>query len=203
MKARIVRSCDGLERRQEERPGLPDDDRQRDQEARVDRQPHRRHERLADREGRELLVARRQLALERPDQVVVEDERDDEPDADRADADEEPLSQLFEVLDERRLLAVVSGDAAGVEGAWPSSRRARFRAAVSAARWCRCVPTGSVPVVWVASGFETPETESLNSRIPVPSDLPISGSRFAPKSSSATSRRPMISTGPMLDMRPA
>jgi Fe-S cluster assembly ATP-binding protein len=40
----------------------------------------------------------------------------------------------------------------------------------------------------------------LNSRIPLPSDRPISGSRFAPNSSRATSSRRMISGAPMFPM---
>jgi hypothetical protein len=40
------------------------------------------------------------------DDPVVEDEADDGPDEQSAEADEHPLAQLFEVLDERRLLAV-------------------------------------------------------------------------------------------------
>ena len=36
----------------------------------------------------------------------VEDEADDDADDQRAEADEQPLAQLLEVLDERRLLAV-------------------------------------------------------------------------------------------------
>src|SRR2546421_13039324 len=38
--------------------------------------------------------------------------------------------------------------------------------------------------------------ESLNSRIPLPSDFPISGRRFAPKRSSASNSSPAISRGP-------
>src|SRR6476646_2143090 len=38
--------------------------------------------------------------------------------------------------------------------------------------------------------------ESLNSRIPLPSDLPISGRRFAPNRSSASNSSPAISRGP-------
>src|SRR3954447_24677036 len=46
-------------------------------------------------------------------------------------------------------------------------------------------------------------TESLNSRMPEPSERPISGRRLAPKSSKATSSRRMISGAPMFGMRPA
>ena len=56
------------------------------------------------------------------------------------------------------------------------------------------LPTGSCVVVGVGS-VVLPVTESLNSRIPLPSDRPISGRRFAPKRRSATSRRRMISQG--------
>ena len=63
-KTRSIRACDGVEGGQEERPRLPDDDRQREQEPGVDREPQRRHERLADRQRRQLAVALRQLELE-------------------------------------------------------------------------------------------------------------------------------------------
>src|SRR5262249_17595267 len=75
-------------------------------EAGVDAEPDRRHERLADRERRELPVPRRKDELQGVDQAPVEDERDDEAEEQRADAREQPLAQLLEVLDERRLLAV-------------------------------------------------------------------------------------------------
>src|SRR4029077_5385680 len=87
-------------------PRLPDDHGQRDDEAGVEAQPHRGHERLADRERGPPPVPLRQRRGEEPDQVAVKDVRDDEPDEDRADADEEPLPQLLEMLDERRLLTV-------------------------------------------------------------------------------------------------
>ena len=72
----------------------------------VEADPHRRHERLADRQRQQLAVLRRQLVREQPDQAAVEDVGDDEADDQRAEADEEPLAQLFEVLDERCLFAV-------------------------------------------------------------------------------------------------
>ena len=39
-------------------------------------------------------------------EVAMEDVRDDEADDQRTEADEQPLTQLLEMLDERRLLAV-------------------------------------------------------------------------------------------------
>jgi Fe-S cluster assembly ATP-binding protein len=47
--------------------------------------------------------------------------------------------------------------------------------------------------VVVVTASSTPVTESLNSRIPLPSERPISGRRFAPKMSSSTTRRIMSS----------
>ena len=53
-------------------------------------------------------AAVRQLrAVSSVDQASVEDEADDRADDERADADEQPLAQLLEVLDERGLLAVL------------------------------------------------------------------------------------------------
>ena len=166
------------------------------QEARVDREPQRGHERLADRQRRQPAVALRQLQLEPVDQVPVEDVRDDEADEQRAEADEQPLPQLLEMLDERRLLAVPES------ARWADAHRIGYRT-VSFSRCgvgvVSCVPAGSCVVVSVWLGV-LPVTESLNSRIPLPSDRPISGRRFAPKRSRATSSRRMISGAPMFPM---
>ena len=59
----------------------------------------------------------RQRLLEPVDQVAVEDERDDRRDDDCAEADEEPLPELFEMLDERRLLAVLEATGQGATSA--------------------------------------------------------------------------------------
>ena len=45
------------------------------------------------------------------------------------------------------------------------------------------------------SGGVLPEIESLNSRMPVPRDRPISGNRLPPKSSSAISKRMAMCNG--------
>ena len=67
------------------------------------------------------------------DQLLVEDVADDEADDERAEADEEPLAQLLEVLDERRLLAVV--EATGQPRPhWLLRRRVRGLAALELAR---------------------------------------------------------------------
>src|SRR5581483_1401822 len=95
-----------LERRDEERPRLPEDDRQRDRGAEVERQPERRHERLADAEREQLAVLLRELVGQQADDAAVDHERGDPRDDDRADAHEEPLTQFLEMLDERGLLAV-------------------------------------------------------------------------------------------------
>ena len=49
----------------------------------------------------------RERQLEPVDEPLVQDEADDAADHDRAQADEHPLAQLVEVLDERSLLTVV------------------------------------------------------------------------------------------------
>jgi len=53
-----------------------------------------------------------------------------------------------------------------------------------------------------ASRGVSPLTDSLNSRMPDPSDRPISGRRLAPNSSSASPSRRTISMGPTFAMRP-
>ena len=144
----------------------------------------------------------------------VEHVADHAPDDDRAEADEHPLAQLVEMLDERRLLAVVQ--ATRKPGPrWPPNHRlpkrrrewtVRFRARARTTRdRCRRRP-GSVPLphpepVRVRPGpaaeapnearvdLRLPVTESLNSRMPEPSERPISGSRLAPNRSRARSEQ--------------
>ena len=138
----------------------------------------------------------------------VDDEADHGPDRDRRDDDEEALPQLVEMLDKRRLLAMIEatrkpdprhpqpsrerrlGDGlglllraaagAGAGAAGLDGRRQQEPAAGAAG----CGGGSSERVsIFVASC--TPVTESLNSLMPTPSERPISGSRFAPKSSRA------------------
>ena len=59
------------------------------------------------------------------------------------------------------------------------------RSGSEARRWC------------AGSSSSLPEIESLNSRMPLPSDRPISGSRFGPKTSNTTSSRIRISQMPI------
>ena len=96
-----------------------------------------------------------------------------------------------EVLDERRLLAVLRGGAADA--------RHRLRAVVvvfvlarglsgagcASAAGGNCAPELGLAV----SSLSLPVTDSLNSRMPLPSERPISGSRFGPKISRTTTRR--------------
>ena len=95
-----------LDRGREEPPDLPEDDRQGEQEAREQRHLHRGQERLGGAEGHRL----RDPLGERPVQPVedpsVDRIRRGEPDGQRSERDDDARSQLPEVLDERRLLAV-------------------------------------------------------------------------------------------------
>ena len=77
------------------------------EEAEVDADPERGHERLAGVKVTSCRWFFGQRQLELVDQPGVEDEADDGADRERAEADEEALSQLVEMLDERCLLAVV------------------------------------------------------------------------------------------------
>ena len=139
------------------------------------------------------------------DDPIVERERQHERGHDRDEADDQPRAELVEVLDERGLLtvveaaweppahAVVPSRRSGADGLGccvstacsslelrscdGSARRAGRRRELSRRR-------GSAP----STARPLPETASLNSRMPLPSDRPISGSRFAPKTSRSTTR---------------
>ena len=138
-------------------------------------------------------------------------------DRDRADDDEESLTQLVEMLDERSLLAMIEatrqpdprhsqapktsnpptaavlGDGLGLllrlggrsRGCGLLSR-GRSGAACGAVG---CGGGSSEREVSTLVASCTPVTESLNSLMPTPSERPISGSRFAPKSSKARIER--------------
>ncbi len=205
-----------VDRRDEERPHLPDDHRQRDDDPEVDRDPDRRREGLGGAEGVDVAVLLRDQQLEPVDQVNAKNEPDDRTDDDGADADEQALAQLIEVLDERCLLAVVQA----TRKPWPrhpwhlalrdglgfalsrSRSRRLFSGRLQRRGGCRdgagrrritsgagATATGGGSSECVSTEGVLVVTESLNSRIPVPSDRPISGNRFAPKRSSSTSRR--------------
>jgi hypothetical protein len=92
-------------RRREERPDLPQQDRQDERDRRVEADLERREERLGDTE-RDEGRPRREQVLEPLDQVVVERVRERERRDDRAEADEQAVPELREVLDETRLLVV-------------------------------------------------------------------------------------------------
>ncbi len=93
--------------RREEPPDLPEEDRQRDGDRHDRAHLHRVRERLDDAEGDQLvLLVGRERALEPIDDPAVEAERDAAGREDREERHDEPVSQLSEVLDERRLLAM-------------------------------------------------------------------------------------------------
>jgi hypothetical protein len=80
-----------LDGRREEAPQLPEHDREGEDEPRVDADGDRRRERLCDAERHGPDVPR-QRVVEPVEHVVVEDVRDDRPDADGADHHEEPTA---------------------------------------------------------------------------------------------------------------
>ena len=127
--------------------------------------------------------ARRQRLLE-PVDDGAEGVRDREADDERDEAEDEPRAQLAEVLDER------------ASSPWLETPRQEPHAgaleAVSrsagAGRACSSPALGAAPQLGPrrSSSSSLPVTESLNSRIPLPSDRPISGRRFGPKTRSTT-----------------
>ena len=117
---------------------------------------------------------------------------------DREQADDQPGAKLVQVLDERCLLTVSE---AARKPPTPLGHRALARRRVPARsprRECRealraCRAPTKLREALLRAGTSSPcrrrpETESLNSRIPFPSDRPISGRRLAPKTSSRTSK---------------
>jgi hypothetical protein len=96
-----------LERRREEAPELPEDDRERKREAGDKAHLDRREEGLGDAERHELSLACGGKRLREPaEDVVLEGERPGEPASDGEKGEDEPSAKLVEVLDE--------GDALGV-----------------------------------------------------------------------------------------
>ena len=192
----IVRCVLLLERGREERPDLPEDHRQREQEAGVEADPDRGEERLGDAERDQ--ASRRSGGsglLEPVDAAAVERVGDAEAGGERDQADDEPARGA------RR-------------GARPASPLRRSRGAAASApqaggvgcrgRWLRARGVAAVGLgderprrglSLVVSSSSLPVIESLNSRIPLPSDLPISGSRFGPNTSSTTTSRMASSQG--------
>ncbi len=175
----------------EERPHLPEEDRQDDRDRGVEADLERRRERLRHAERDERLVVGEQ-AHQPLDQLVVEHEGERERGHDRDDADEEPVPELRQVLDEGRFLVVARGAAADpaghrareVLGDGVALARGASRSADAAARGRRQLRERRR-----TASSSLPDTESLNSRIPLPSWRPISGSRFGPKTRSSTSSR--------------
>src|SRR4029453_13154782 len=94
-----------LERGREERPQLPEDDREREREPDPDADHHRGQEGLghAERGWLELVRERPVQPVDDPD---VEGEGDREAGDQRDQADDQACAELAEVLDKRRLLAV-------------------------------------------------------------------------------------------------
>ncbi len=96
-----------LERRRKEGPQLPEDDRQGEQEARVQTDLERGQEWLCDSEGdRPAHSTLGQRPVQPMNEVSVEDITDHEPNGQRTQRHEETRAQLVEMLDQRRLLAV-------------------------------------------------------------------------------------------------
>ena len=102
------------------------------------------------------------------------------------------MPKLREVLDEGRFLVVARrrGTSGGPSRGGGLRRRCRARARGS---WS-CVAAGSAggssAISSIGSSSSSfPDTESLNSRMPLPSWRPISGRRFGPKTRSRTSKR--------------
>ena len=154
-------------------PDLPEDHRQREHDPEVDGDPERGQERLGGREGEQRLA----LVLEHvvgdvlhepADDVRVQHVADDAADGDGAEADEQPLAQLVQVLDERGLLAVVeparharARQAQREDAAAGTGQRGRAeRAARRAGRLLRGRPLGGEPLLEAEQVVEQAVLES-------------------------------------------
>src|SRR5439155_5389978 len=109
-----------------EAPHLPEDDREREQEARVEADHERGDEGLGGAERDEAAPLRRQRLLEPVDQVRVEGVGEPEADDERDQRDDDPRTKLAEMLDEGRLLSWVKAPRQQPHGA---TRRCRARGA--------------------------------------------------------------------------
>src|SRR5262249_1949741 len=179
-----------LERRREEGPELPEHDRQREQESRPERDPDRGRERLDRAEGRRLAEVVWQRSVEPLEQMPVEGVRDHERDSDRGKRNDQARPELAEVFDERGVLAVAKAPREPAHQGIPPYE----------------VEEGgdSSPERCGSSGFfSSPLIESLNSRMPFPSERPISGSRLGPNTSKATIRITMSPAMPISGISPA
>ena len=95
-----------LNSRGEEGPELPEDDRQGEQERRVERDHDRGRERLDRAEGHRLPQPLRQRPVQPVEQLSVKSIRDSKGDRDRRERDDQSRTELAQVLDERGFLAV-------------------------------------------------------------------------------------------------
>src|SRR5262249_12521246 len=126
------------EGRSEERPDLPEDDRQRDDQGGPEADPDRGRERLDRAERGRLLQVVRQRSVQPVEDPTVEDVRDDERGPDRQQTDDEAGPQLAEMLDERDLLAVAKPPREGPHGpSWRAACRRWTAAGSRARRPCR------------------------------------------------------------------
>src|SRR5581483_494162 len=158
-----------LESRREVAPELPEDDWQREREPGDEAHLERGHERLGDAERDGVAVRQRQRRGQDVEHAAAERVGDAEARADRHQADDDPCAELAEMVDELRGLVRLE-----------PARQAQHHAAS-----CRSRVTSAGTAKRSGSGL-SPVTESLNSRIPLPSERPISGSRFGPKTSRRT-----------------
>ncbi len=153
-------------------------------------------------EHREVAVLLRKLEQHPTDQLRAEDVADDRADEKCAQTDEQSVTQLLEVLDERgSLLAVVEaargsrgrgtrgiaplGETGSASRSLPAAGAGGAAASGTLAGGVAGTGAGGGRAAATASGL-SPVTESLNSLMPVPSERPISGNRLAPKSNKMT-----------------
>jgi hypothetical protein len=106
-----------VECRRQERPGLVDDDRSRDHEARDHRRAERDREGIAGMREDELVPVQegRDRLLEDVEQIPVRHDREpeDQTDAERGQRLDDPPAKLLEVIEERHLTRGVFRHPAG------------------------------------------------------------------------------------------
>ena len=109
-----------------------------------------------------------------------------------AATDDEPRAQLVEVLDDREPILVDDRPDTASHADRPRLVRSVCSADVAGSGFCSA---SSARWQLDSSSLSLPVTESLNSRMPLPSERPRSGSRLGPKISSTITRTMMISSG--------
>ena len=184
--------------REDEGVRLVEDDGQREDDRAVRRDLDRGEERLGDPERQRHGRVRGQRVVGDVEQQRVLPEAEREGDAERQQRDDHPVAQLVEVIDESQPIVELGACRLqarhGVTGARAADAHVRavlddlaldgLRARLGL--WLKAdISSFARSAFSSSSSLLFPVIESLNSRMPLPSDEPSSGSRLGPNTSKA------------------